>query len=453
MICDIILFAIIGGCSMSYNKLGALRFVEENDVKFIKLQFCNIFGELKNISISSKQLAKAFDEGIAFDASSIKGFGTIEDSELFLFPDPSTLCILPWRPQHGKVARFFCDVKTSEGKAFEGDSRYILKRTFERAKNMGFVFKVGAECEFFLFKADSEGRPTLELSDKADYFDIAPLDQGENTRREICLTLEQMGFEIESSHHESAYSQHEIDFKYDHVIESADNILVFKSVVKSIAQRNGLFASFMPKPLMHTSGSGMHINMSLYKDGENIFDIKPDKEMPEIAQHFIAGILAHVKEISAVSNPIVNSYKRLASGFEAPRHITWSYKNRSSLIRVPSGTSGYNRIELRSPDTACNPYLTLALILSAGLDGIENKISLMAPLTTNAYELTPSDLAHSNIETLPESLHEALSFMKNSDFVRETIGEHLFNHYLVLKSEEWNIYNQTIHEWEIQNYL
>jgi len=438
---------------MSYNKLGALRFVEENDVKFIKLQFCDIFGELKNISISSKQLSKAFDDGIAFDASSIKGFGTIEDSELFLFPDPTTLCILPWRPQHAKVARFFCDIKTADGKPFEGDSRYILKQTFEKAKEMGYVFKVGSECEFFLFKTDQEGNPTLLPSDKAEYFDVAPLDQGENTRREICLTLEQMGFEIETSHHESAHSQHEIDFKYDHVIASADNILSFKTVVKTIAQRNGLYASFMPKPLQNTSGSGMHINMSLYKDGENIFDTKPGKQMPAVAEYFIAGVLAHVKEICAISNPIVNSYKRLASGFEAPKHITWSFKNRSCLIRVPYTLSGYNRIELRSPDTACNPYLTLSLILSAGLDGITKKMQLMSPLTTSAYALTNTDLETFGIDTLPTSLCEALTCMKTSDFVKETIGAHLFTHYLELKSEEWHIYNQTIHEWEVQNYL
>lgn len=438
---------------MSYNKLGALRFVEENDVKFVKLQFCNIFGELKNISISSKQLSKAFDEGIAFDASSIEGFGTIEDSELFLFPDPTTLCILPWRPQHGKVARFFCDIKTSESKPFEGDSRYILKRTFERAKKMGFVFNVGAECEFFLFKTDQEGKPILEFSDKAKYFDAAPLDQGENTRREICLTLEQMGFEIETSHHESAYSQHEIDFKYDNVIASADNILSFKTVVKTVAQRNGLYASFMPKPIANTSGSGMHINMSLLQNGENIFDIKPGHEMPDTAKYFIAGVLAHVKEMCAITNPIVNSYKRLASGFEAPRHITWSFKNRSCLIRVPFTTSGYNRIELRSPDTKCNPYLTLALILSAGLDGIERQLDLMPALTTNAYTLTSRDLNEMNIDTLPGNLHDALTCMKESAFVKETIGDHIFESYLVLKSQEWNIYNQTIHEWEVQNYL
>lgn len=438
---------------MSYNKLGALRFVEENDVKFIRLQFCNILGELKNISISAKQLSKAFDEGIALDASSIKGFTSIEDSELFLFPDPTTLCILPWRPQHGKVARFFCDIKTSEGKPFDGDSRYILKRTIEKAKEKGYIFKVGAECEFFLFKTDSEGKPTLIPSDQATYFDVAPLDQGENTRREICLTLEDMGFEIESSHHESATGQHEIDFKYDNVLESADNILSFKSVVKTVAQRNGLYASFMPKPLMNTSGSGMHINMSLYKNGENIFDIRSNEVMPKPAQQFIAGILSHVKEISAISNPIVNSYKRLASGFEAPKHISWSYKNRSTLIRVPSSTIGYNRIELRSPDTACNPYLTLALLLESGLKGLDEQLDLIPELNQNAYTLTSSQLEELGIELLPENLSVALQYMRQSTFVQDVLGTHLFKQYLEIKSNEWHIYNQTVHEWEVQNYL
>lgn len=438
---------------MSYNKIGALRFVEENDIRFIKLQFCDILGELKTISISPKQLSKAFDEGISFDASSIKGFTTIDDSELFLFPDPTTLCVLPWRPQHGKVARLFCDIKTSDGKPFIGDSRYILKSTFERAKSMGYIFKVGAECEFFLFKTDLEGRPTLDPSDKAAYFDVAPLDQGENTRREICLTLEEMGFEVESSHHESAPGQHEIDFKYDNVIQSADNILAFKTVVKTIAGRNGLFASFMPKPLMNTSGSGMHINMSLFKDGENIFDTKSSDTLPKQAQYFIAGILKHINEISAISNPIVNSYKRLISGFEAPRHISWSLKNRSALIRVPSSTTGLNRIELRSPDPTCNPYLTLALLLEAGLDGIQNELPLMPELNVNAYSLSSSELLDLGIKLLPENLSIALNFMKHSEFMKNILGQHIFDNYLAIKSNEWNIYNQTVHEWEVQNYL
>ncbi len=438
---------------MSYNKLGALRFVEENDVKFIRLQFCDIFGNLKNISISPGQLSKAFDEGIAFDASSIKGFTSIEDSELFLFPDPSTLCILPWRPQHGKVARLFCNIRRSDGIDFEGDSRAILKNVFDRAKSQGLVFKVGPECEFFLFRTDAEGNPILKPADTATYFDVAPLDQGENTRREICLTLSEMGFDVESSHHESAYGQHEIDFKYEDVLGSADNILSFKSVVKTIAGRNGLHASFMPKPLAHTSGSGMHINMSLYKDGENIFSSAHNEGLPIIAQQLIAGILTYIKEITAICNPIINSYKRIASGFEAPRHIAWSYKNRSCLIRVPATLGGHNRIELRSPDPTCNPYLALALILAAGLDGIDHNLELAPTLTRNAYEMSPEELASHNIDLLPSTLGEALSLMKKSEFIKSVLGDHIFSQYIAEKEKEWQLYNQTVHDWEIKNYL
>ena len=438
---------------MSYNKVGALRFVEENDVKFIRLQFCDILGNLKNISISPSQLSKAFDEGIAFDASSIQGFSSIDDSELFLYPDPTTLCILPWRPQHGKVARLFCDIKRSDGTHFEGDCRHLLRTVFEKAKSQGLIFHVGPECEFFLFQMDSEGTPILKPADKATYFDVAPLDQGENTRRELCLTLEQMGFEIESSHHESAYGQHEIDFKYDDVLKSADNILSFKTVVKTIAGRNGLHASFMPKPLTDTSGSGMHINMSLFKDGENIFKAKHDAGLPIIAQQFIAGILNHIKEITAICNPIINSYKRIDSGYEAPRHIAWSYKNRSTLIRVPATGEGHNRIELRSPDTACNPYLTLSLILAAGLDGINHQMQLAPALTENAYALSPEELKTLNIDTLPINLNEALSEMKNSHFVKSVLGEHIYNKYIAIKDAEWQDYNRTVHNWEIQRYL
>lgn len=438
---------------MSYNKLGALRFIEENDVKFIRLQFCDILGNLKNISISPQQLSKAFDEGISFDASSIKGFTSIDDSELFLFPDPTTLCILPWRPQHGKVARLFCSIKRSDGTDFEGDSRAILKNVFERAQSKGLIFKVGPECEFFLLHTDSEGNPILKPADQATYFDVAPLDQGENTRREICLTLSEMGFEVESSHHESAPGQHEIDFKYEDVFKSADNILSFKYIVKTIARRNGLHASFMPKPFMNTSGSGMHINMSLYKDGENIFSSRHNEGLPIIAGQFIAGILTHIQEITAICNPTVNSYKRITSGYEAPRHIAWSYKNRSSLIRVPATQGGHHRIELRSPDALCNPYLTLALILAAGLEGIERNLTLPPALTQNAYKLSPDVLKAQNIECLPLNLGEALSFMKKSEFIQSVLGDHIWSHYIAEKETEWQLYNQTVHEWEIKNYL
>ena len=438
---------------MSYNKAGALRFIEENDVKFIRLQFCDILGRLKNISISPSQLDKAFDEGIAFDASSILGFNDIDDSELFLYPDPTTLCILPWRPQHGKVARFFCDIKHVDGTPFEGDCRYILKMTANKAKEQGLIFHVGPECEFFLFEQDAEGHPILKPADHATYFDVAPIDQGENTRREICLTLEQMGFQIESSHHESAAGQHEIDFRYSDVLRSADNILSFKSVVRTIAMRNGLYASFMPKPLDNTSGSGMHINMSLFKDGENIFSTTHNSGLPTIAQQFIAGILAHIKEITAICNPTVNSYKRITSGFEAPRHISWSYKNRSSLIRIPANKEGHNRIELRSPDAMCNPYLALSLILAAGLDGINNNLTLMPALTQNAYELSTEALKALQVDLLPNSLGEALIFMNNSALTHSVLGEHTFNKYIALKEKEWQAYNHTVHNWEIQQYL
>ncbi|MBE6023923.1 MAG: type I glutamate--ammonia ligase [Cellulosilyticum sp.] len=438
---------------MSYNKVGALRFVEENDVKFIRLQFSDILGNLKNISISANQLSKAFDEGIAFDASSILGFSCIEDSELFLHPDPSTLCILPWRPQHGKVARLFCDIKRADGTYFEGDCRYLLRHVFEKAKSQGLIFHVGPECEFFLFQRDSEGNPILKPADKAAYFDVAPLDQGENTRREICLTLEEMGFEIESSHHECAYGQHEIDFKYDDVLKSADNILSFKSVVKTIAGRNGLHASFMPKPFTDTSGSGMHINMSLFKDGENIFSTKHNAGLPLIAQQFIAGILTHIREMTAICNPIVNSYKRIHSGYKAPRHISWSYKNRSTLIRVPSTRQGHNRIELRSPDPICNPYLALSLILAAGLDGIDKQMQLCSPLSQNAYNLSSDPLAEMTMTTLPINLNEALSEMKQSNFVKSTLGNHIFSQYITIKENEWETYNRTVHAWEVQHYL
>ena len=438
---------------MSYNQAGALRFIEENDVKFVRLQFCDILGNLKNISISPRQLSRAFDEGIAFDASSIKGFSDIEDSELFLFPDPSTLRILPWRPQHGKVARIFCDIRKADGSLFIGDSRNILKKVFEYTKKQGFVFQVGPECEFYLFKMDQEGHPILNPADTATYFDVAPLDLGENIRRELCLTLESMGFDIESSHHESGAGQHEVDFKYTDMLTAADNILTFKNVVSTISYCSGYHASFMPKPLENASGSGMHINMSLSKDGENVFKAKHNEGMPEIAQHFIAGILAHIKEITAVTNPTINSYKRLRGGKEAPGVITWSYNNRSTLIRVPSATYGHDRIELRSPDPSCNPYLALCLILAAGIEGVQKALPLPKACTTNTYKLSEDDIKSMNLEKLPTDLKDSLDIMKNSQFCKDVLGDKVFHSYIELKEAELDAFYSTVHEWEIQNYL
>lgn len=429
-----------------------LEFVEENDIKFIRLQFCDVFGELKNISIMSSELEKAFSHGISFDASSINGFLTIEDSDLFLVPDPSTLAILPWRPQEGRVARFFCYIKTPSGEHFEGDCRYLLKKTVEELRLKDYTAKVGPECEFYLFKTDDEAEPLLVPQDRAEYFDVAPFDKGENVRREICLTLEEMGLKPESSHHESGPGQNEIDVKYDNPVESADNFITLKSVVKTIAGLNGLYASFIPKPLFTQSGSGLHINLSLFKEDKNIFKINNGHSKK--AESFIAGIMYRIKEITAILNPIINSYKRFGS-HEAPKYITWSHKNRSQLIRIPASTGEYSRMELRSADGTCNPYLAFALLIKAGLEGIELERKLPKAFDGNAYNINES----MQLDTLPATLDEAIKFMKSSDFVKDTIGEFLFNKFIEKKEKECREYHENssrddeISDWEINNYF
>lgn len=422
--------------------LDAIEYIEENDIKFIRMQFCDIYGQSKNIAISNEQIERAILYGVPFDANSVAGYLDADHSDLVLHPDLSTIQILPWRPQQGKVARILCDVKYPDGTNFEGDSRYILKEQMKKAEKMGYSFNVGAECEFFLFRLGENGEPTREPVDNASYFDLAPFDRGENTRREIILTLEEMGFEIESSHHESARGQHEIDFKYSRALESADNIMTFKTVVKTIAQRNGLHATFMPKPLNGQPGSGMHINMSLMKDSENIFT-SDFGGLTDEAKWFAAGILKHIRGISAVSNPLVNSYKRLMDGYEAPQTVSWGYGSRSPLIRIPAAVGDYCRMELRSPDPSCNPYLTFALILAAGLEGIEEKLPLMAPLGDEP----------SNLRKLPMTLEEALEEMKKDELVTETLGPETAQKYIKLKSCEWRQYLGMVHEWEIDRYF
>lgn len=423
-----------------------LEFVEENDIKFIKLQFCDVFGELRNISILSSQLERAFTYGISFDASSINGFLTIEDSDLFLIPDPSTITILPWRPQEGRVARFFCYIKTPEGKIFEGDSRYILKKTVDELISKEYTVKVGPESEFYLFKTDDEAKPLLEPQDNAGYFDVAPFDKGENVRREICLTLEEMGLTPESSHHESGPGQNEIDFKFDNPLESADNFITLKSVVNTIASLNGLYASFIPKPFFNESGSGFHINLSLYKGEDNIF--KTTNGHSKDAESFIAGILYRIKEITAILNPSVNSYRRFGA-YEAPKRISWSHKNRAQLIRIPASADKYSRMELRSSDCLCNPYLAFTLLIKAGIEGIVKGRELKKNMSDNSKEL----------EVLPANLKEALEIMKNSEFVKDALGEFIFNKYIQHKDKEWNSYmanykdENKVSEWEINNYF
>ena len=439
---------------MHYSKEDVLAMVEENGVKFIRLQFTDILGTLKNVAITDRQLEKALNNHCMFDGSSINGFVRVEESDMYLRPDLDTFVIFPWRPQQGKVARLICDVYMPDGTPFEGDPRYILKKAINKAKDMGYTMNVGPECEFFLFEVDNDGNPTLKTNDKGSYFDLGPIDLCENARRDMTLALEDMGFEIETSHHEVAAGQNEIDFKYADALVTADNIATFKYVVKSIAQRHGLYATFMPKPLHGVNGSGMHINISLIKDGKNAFHNEEDElGLSSVAYNFIGGVLKHIKEICPITNPLVNSYKRLVPDYEAPVYIAWSAKNRSPLIRVPSAREEGTRIELRSPDPSSNPYLVLACLLLAGLEGIKYNLEPPKCIDKNIFDLNREERKRENIESLPESLHEAVAYMQKSDLVKEALGKNTFEYYIRAKEVEWDNYRTQVHQWEITSYL
>ena len=435
-----------------YTKQDIFNMVEEEDVEFIRLQFTDMFGTLKNVAITSSQLEKALSNECMFDGSSIEGFVRIEESDMYLYPDLDTFVIFPWRPQQGKVARIICDVYTSDRKPFEGDPRYILKKAVEDATQMGYRFDVGPECEFFLFNQDEDGQPTTISMERAGYFDLGPIDLGENARRDMVLTLEDMGYEIEASHHEVAPAQHEIDFRYDEAVKTADNIMTFKLVTKTIAKRHGLHATFMPKPKYNENGSGMHMNMSLHNEaGENVFNDKNDPNgMSKEAYYFIGGLMKHIKAMTFITNPIVNSYKRFVPGFEAPVHIAWSRKNRTPLIRIPADRGGNVRIELRSPDTAANPYLALAVCLAAGLDGINKKIY---PTKSSSRELSETDQKTMKIENLPGNLNEAIDYFEQSDWIKEVLGTEFCKEYAAAKKKEWLRYTREISAWEIEEYL
>ncbi len=439
----------------NYMKDDILRIAREQDVKFVRLQFTDIFGILKNVAITVEQLEKALDNRCMFDGSSIEGFVRIEESDMYLRPDVNTFAIFPWRPQNGKVARLICDVYNPDGTPFKGDPRYVLKRALNKATEMGFdTFNVGPECEFFLFLTDSEGNPTTITHDNAGYFDLGPVDLGENARRDMCLVLEEMGFEIEASHHEVAPGQHEIDFKYSDALTTADNIMTFKMVVKTVAQRNGLHATFIPKPIYGINGSGMHTNMSLFKNGKNVFfDEKGPLQLSNEAYWFIGGIMKHMRSIVAITNPIVNSYKRLVPGYEAPVYIAWSARNRSPLIRIPESRGTSTRLELRCPDPSCNPYLSQAAILMAGLDGIKSKLQPPASTDKNIFEMSEAQRKKEGIDSLPGSLKEAVDEMSKSELAKEALGEHVFNKFIEAKNEEWNDYRAKITQWEIEQYL
>ena len=399
-----------------------MQYVDENDVKFIKLLFTDIFGAVKSISVQPSILKRAFHEGIPFDASAIPGFLSVSKSDLVITPDSTTLSVLPWRPQRGRVARLYCGISYPDGTPFEGDSRHILKKVLEKCGKMGYSVKVGTECEFYLFKLDENGRPTLVPQDNASYCDLAPLDKGENVRRDIILNLEQMGIVPETSHHETGPGQNEIDFKYDDALRAADNVATFKTTVKTIAAQAGLYASFAPKPMEGNAGNGFHVNLSLHKAGENLFS----KESPE-AKSFMAGILKRSREISAFTNPLARSYERLGQ-FEAPKYVSWSRQNRSQLIRVPASDGELSRIELRSPDTSCNQYLVLALVIASGLEGIENKLELPPPVDLDLYNASPEEL--SSLEKLPGDYKAAFKLAQESSFVKSVIPQSTLAAYL-----------------------
>ena len=436
-----------------YTREDIIRTVREQGVEFIRMQFTDIFGQLKNVSITGSQVEKALDNQVTIDGSSIEGFTRIHESDQYLHPDMDSFSIIPWERNGGKSARLICDVHNPDGTPFVGDPRGVLKRALARAGEMGLTFNAGPELEFFLFQTDEDGRPTTKTSDEAGYFDLGPLDHGESTRREICLCLEEMGFEIEASHHEVAAGQHEIDFKYTEALQAADNIMTFKLAVKTLAQKNGLHATFMPKPVHGTAGSGMHVNMSLFRDGQNaFFDAADPRNLSPMAYQFIAGLLEHVQGFCAVTNPLVNSYKRLVPGYEAPCHLAWSTGNRSALIRIPTPRGDGTRVELRSPDPSCNPYLAFAVCLAAGLDGIQRQLTPPAESNENLYAIA-ADLEAQGVRRLPASLEAAIHALEADRVVTAALGSHVTEQYVTGKLREWEEYRTQVTQWELDRYL
>ena len=437
-----------------YSQEQMLKIIQEKNVEFLRLQFTDISGIVKNVAIPATQMGKALKNGISFDGSSIEGFARIQESDMVLRPDLSTFSLLPWRCKDGSnEARLICDVHLPNGKPFEGDPRYVLRKQLEIAKEMGFTMNVGPELEFFLFEKQNGGSATTP-HDYGGYFDLGPVDLAEDVRREIVRALTQMGFTIEASHHEVARGQHEIDFVYDDALKNADKVVTFKYVTKTIAMQEGLRATFMPKPIYGASGTGMHANISLFRGLENaFFDPDTDMNISDLARFFVGGLIEHACAITAIANPLINSYKRLVSGFEAPVYITWSGPNRSSLIRIPAGRGLSTRLEFRSPDPTCNPYLTFAVILAAGLDGIKRGIDPGEPVDLNVYHLTALERESMGIKTLPANLKEALDYLEADKVIREALGVHVYENIMRLGLSEWEAYNTFVHPWEIERYI
>jgi glutamine synthetase len=427
--------------------------MEKNEVKFVRLWFTDILGQLKSFAIAPRELEGAFDEGMGFDGSSIQGFARIDESDMVAKPDPATFQIVPWRPKENTVARMFCDILQPDGSPYEGDPRYVLKRNLARLKEAGHTFYVGPELEYFYFQEN--GKP--KVLDQGGYFDLTTLDAGSDLRRDTILTLEKMGIQVEYSHHEVAPSQHEIDLRYKDALEMADQVMTYRIVVKEIAQRYGCYATFMPKPLFGVNGSGMHVHQSLFKGERNaFFDPGDEYQLSEMCREYIAGLLRHAPELTAITNQWVNSYKRLVPGYEAPVYIAWARRNRSTLVRVPMykpGKEKATRVEYRSPDPACNPYLAFSVMLAAGLAGIKGKYELIAPMEEDVYLMSEADRAAKGIASLPGSLIEAIALVEQSDLVREALGDHIFNNFITSKKVEWDKYRVNVTEWELQEFL
>ena len=439
---------------MSLSKTEILKLVKEHNVRFIRLWFTDVLGRLKGLSITRSELAEALDTGMGFDGSSIEGFARIEESDMVAFPDPNTFCLLPWRPkQDGSEARMFCDILHPDGRPYEGDPRYALKRALARAAEMGYAYLVGPELEYFYVKDEK----ATNVRDQCGYFDMAPIDLGTDLRRETIQILEDIGIQVEYDHHEVAPSQHEIDLRYADALTMADNAMTYRMVVKQVAQKHGVYATFMPKPIESENGSGMHVHQSLYKDGHNaFFDSKDPYHLSAVGKSFTAGILAHAREFCVVTNQWINSYKRLVPGYEAPVYISWAQRNRSTMVRLPMykpGREKATRIELRSPDPACNPYLAFSVMLTAGLNGIKGKYPLPKPVEDDIFEFSGQEREKAGIKMLPGSLYSAIVEAEKSPFLKDALGEHIFRKLIENKKIEWDRYRVHVSNYEIEKYL
>ena len=439
-----------------YTKDEIRQMVKDEDIRFLRVMFTDLLGTIKSVDLPVSQLDKVMDNKIMFDGSSIDGFVRIEESDMYLYPDMSTWLVFPWGADHGKVARVICSVHMTDGTPFSGDPRNNLKRVVKEMQKMGFKsFNIGPEPEFFLFKTDDNGNPTTKVNDSENYFDMEPADIGEDCRRDIVLALEKMGFDVEAAHHEVAPGQHEVDFKYSNALEAADNIQTFKLVVKTIAKKYGLHATFMPKPLSGINGSGMHLNMSLFtQDGKNAFYDENDKDqLSETAYHFLGGLMKHARSYTAIVNPIVNSYKRLVPGYEAPVYVAWSTSNRSPLVRIPNDRGMGTRLELRSADPAANPYLAIAAVLEAGLDGLRNNLPPVHNVDENIYDMTVKERKSKGIVNLPDTLHSALKDLADDEVIKGSMGEHLYQSFEEAKTREYDAYRAHVSDWERQRYM